>query len=166
VLWTVSAWWAVRFQLSDLDAALRTGGATWVAVAGAELLLPGLLPSQVYQTVYEALAWVQRQVAEDVALVAAMMVRFIPLLRSEWQALMWALAVERPGTTPAVRVRRAVTALVPLLARADTLALVLWLKRPDAPPPRRQISPRDVIWVAGVAAMWLVTGRIETWPWR
>jgi energy-coupling factor transporter transmembrane protein EcfT len=170
LVWTVSAWWAAGFTIGKLAGAVRIGGATWVAVAGAELLLPGLMPSQVYQTVYDALAWANRRVAEDVAVVAAMMVRFIPLLRAEWQALMWALEVERPGSTPAARVRRAVAALVPLLARAlaraDTLALVLWLKRPHAPPPRRRISPPDVMWVVGVAAVWLVSGRMGTWPWR
>ncbi len=174
VLWGLSAWWAAAFRAAGLAGAVQTAVGTWLAVAGAELLLPGLLPGEVYGVVYEALAALGQGLAEDGALAAAMMVRFIPLLRAEWRGLQWGLEARAPGRGARARVGRAVAAVVPLLARAfartDEMALVLWLKRPAAPAARARWGAADWRWVLA-CGVWVglvaAAGREGwLWPWR
>lgn len=174
LFWGASAWWAAGFSAGGVAGAAQTAIGTWLAVAGAEHLLPGLLPGEVYGVVYEALSALGQRLAEDAALAAAMMVRFVPLLRAEWRGLQWGLEARAPGRSFRARVGRAVAAVVPLLARAlgrtEEMALVLWLKRPAVPAAPARWRVGDWRWVAacGVwAGLMAAAGREGwLWPWR
>ncbi len=174
LFWGASAWWAAGFSAVGASGALQTAVGTWLAVAAAEHLLPGLLPGEVYGVVYEALAGFGQRLAEDAALAAAMMVRFIPLLRAEWRGLQWGLEARTPGRSFRARVDRAARSLVPLLARSlartEEMALVLWLKRPAVPTAPGRWRAQDWRWVV-VCGIWV--GLMATagregwlWPWR
>ncbi len=174
LFWGASAWWATGFSASGAEAAVQTAAGTWIAVAGAEHLLPGLLPGEVYGVVYEALAALGHRLAEDAALAAAMMVRFVPLLRAEWRGLQWGLEARDPGRGFRARLARAAATVVPLLARAlgrtEEMALVLWLKRPPLPAARARWQAGDWRWVVG-CGVWVglmaAAGREGwLWPWR
>ena len=174
LFWGASAWWAAGFSAGGAAGAVQTAAGAWLAVAAAEHLLPGLLPGEVYSVVYEALAAFGQRLAEDAALAAAMMVRFIPLLRAEWRGLQWGLEAQAPGRSFRARVGRAARALVPLLARSlartEEMALVLWLKRPAVPAAPARWRAADWRWVVA-CGLWV--GLMATagrggwlWPWR
>ncbi len=174
LLWGLAAWWALGFTARGLMVGAGTAAGTWLAVAGAEHLLPGLLPGEVYDVVYQALAGLGPRLAEDMALGSAMMVRFVPLVRAEWQGLQWGWEAMHPDPSFRGRVRRAAGTVVPLLARAlartEELALVLWLKRPSAPAPPTRWRPADWAWLmaaSGWLALMAVAGREGwLWPWQ
>ena len=172
-VWTLSSWWGRAFRPEALVPALTLGGATVLVVLGFEYVLGGLDVSGTVRLLTGGLArWRRFGVpVEEIGVVLASAVRFLPLLQAEWRHLYETARLEEPPRGFVDRVRLAAACFVPLLVRglwrADQIALVLWLKGATRKP--SMVGPdwtrEDVVVVAGVALMVLVAWGVGRWLW-
>lgn len=172
-VWTVSSWWGAQFQPRALVPAVTLGAATAIVVLGFEYALGGLDVSGTVRLLTGGLArWRRFGVpVEEIGVVLASAVRFLPLLRAEWRNLYDTARLEEPPRGFSDRLRLAAACFVPLLVRgfwrADQMAIVLWLK--GATRSAAVVAPRwtrhDVAVVAGVALLVLVAWGVGRWLW-
>ncbi|MCL8206542.1 MAG: energy-coupling factor transporter transmembrane protein EcfT [Actinomycetia bacterium] len=172
-VWTVSSWWGYGFRPGELIPALTLGAATVLVVVAFELALGGLDVSGTVGLLTGGLArWRRWGVpVEEIGVVLASAVRFLPLLRAEWRHLYDTARLEDPPRGFGARLRLAAGCFVPLLVRgfwrADQMAMVLWLKgatRGTAVVPPRW-TRRDVAVVVGVAAVVILAWGVGRWLW-
>lgn len=165
LVWVLTAWWGQDFRESGLIPAVRLGWATLIAVVGMDYLLGGFDLTRFTTMLSGGLAPLARLriPVNDICLVAAMMLRFLPLLRAEWQQLRWARRAQGRRWRWWQRVKVEAEILVPLLAkgfwRADQMASILWLKgigRMNLAVPERW-HRRDLWWVLGIVGVGLVS---------